>query len=406
MKILHVLDHSIPLHSGYTFRTRSILKEQVYLGWETYHVTSPKHSIETKSDIEEEMIDGLYFYRTQMPKGVLSRIPVVNQWVIVRALKRRLIALVNKIKPDVLHAHSPSLNGQAAVSVGKKMGIPVVYEVRAFWEDAAVDHGTTTENSLRYGITKAMETSVLKHADAVTTICDGLRKDIISRGIAAKKITVIANAVNMDTFVKIKEKNSSLENELGLKNKTVLGFIGSYYAYEGLPLLLQAFSLIQKENKDIRIILVGGGPQEKNLKALAIELGISDKVIFTGRVPHEAVQKYYSIVDLLVYPRFSMRLTELVTPLKPIEAMAQNKLVLASDVGGHKEIIEDGKNGFLFAAGDSEHLAERIIEILKMSGSWNNIKENAFEYVEEYRTWPNSVAHYKKVYQTILSRTG
>jgi len=406
MKILHVLDHSIPLHSGYTFRTRSILKEQICLGWETYHVTSPKHSIETKSDVEEEMIDGLYFYRTQMPKGVLSRIPVVNQWVIVRALERRLEKLVKKIKPDILHAHSPSLNGQAAVSVGKKLGIPVVYEIRAFWEDAAVDHGTTTENSLRYGITKAMETSVLKHADAVTTICDGLRNDIISRGIAAKKITVIANAVNMDTFVKIKEKNASLESELGLENKTVLGFIGSYYAYEGLPLLLQAFSLIQKENEDVRILLVGGGPQEKNLKELAIELGISDKVIFTGRVPHEDVQKYYSVVDLLVYPRFSMRLTELVTPLKPIEAMAQNKLVLASDVGGHKEIIEDGKNGFLFTAGDSEHLAERIIEVLKMSGSWSNIKENAYKYVEKYRTWPNSVANYKKVYQTVLSRTG
>ena len=180
MKILHILDHSIPLHSGYTFRTRAILEQQRKLGWDTYHVTSAKHLGNTAAF---EEIDGLQFYRSDQPTGWLAGLPVVNQWAIVETLYRRLIEIIPQIKPDVLHAHSPALNGLAALRAAHKYRLPLVYECRAFWEDAAVDHGTTLEGSVRYRLTKYLETFVFKRADAVTTICEGLRGDIARRGI-------------------------------------------------------------------------------------------------------------------------------------------------------------------------------------------------------------------------------
>ncbi|WP_256360681.1 glycosyltransferase [Methylomonas koyamae] len=142
MKILHILDHSIPLHSGYTFRTRAILEQQRKLGWDTYHITSAKHLGATA---ELEDVDGLTFFRSASPSGWLATLPIINQWGIVETLYRRLDQIIPQIKPDILHAHSPALNGLAALRAAKKYRLPLVYECRAFWEDAAVDHGTTHE---------------------------------------------------------------------------------------------------------------------------------------------------------------------------------------------------------------------------------------------------------------------
>ena len=142
--------------------------------------------------------------------------------------------------PQILHAHSPVLNAMPALRVGKRLGIPVVYEVRAFWEDAAVDHGTTTEGSLRYRLTRRLETRALRHAAHVFTICEGLRGDIVARGIAPERVTVIPNAVDIDSFEPGGLPDAALAASLDLQGATVLGFIGSFYAYEGLDLLLAA----------------------------------------------------------------------------------------------------------------------------------------------------------------------
>lgn len=158
MKVLHILDHSIPLHSGYTFRTRAIIEHQRSLDWETYHVTSPKHA---GANVREEKIDGLHFYRTPPAPGWQAKLPVVNQMAVVKELQKRLRGIVEMIEPDLLHAHSPALNGVAALSVGRRYAIPVMYEVRAFWEDAAVDHGTSRSWGLRYRLTRKLEDYVL-----------------------------------------------------------------------------------------------------------------------------------------------------------------------------------------------------------------------------------------------------
>ncbi|WP_026280832.1 MULTISPECIES: TIGR04063 family PEP-CTERM/XrtA system glycosyltransferase [unclassified Thioalkalivibrio] len=395
MKILHVLDHSIPLHSGYTFRTAAILREQHRLGWETFHLTSPKQGA---VDADEEDVDGLHFYRTRYRPRTL---PGLGEWGLMRALTRRLETVAREVRPDVLHAHSPVLNALPALRVGRRLGIPVVYEVRAFWEDAAVDHGTSREHGLRYRLTRGFETHVFRRVDHVTTICEGLRQDIVARGIPPDRVTVIPNAVDAEAFRLGGAPDAELKAQLGLGDARVLGFIGSFYAYEGLDLLLEAYPRIREQAPDVRILLVGGGPQAERLQEQARRLGIADQVVFAGRVPHDQVQRYYDLVDLLVYPRHSMRLTELVTPLKPLEAMAQGRLLVASDVGGHQELIRHGETGWLFPADDSEALANTVLDTLAREPEWDAVRAAGRRFVERERTWARSVARYQAIYERL-----
>ena len=399
MKILHVFDHTLPLHSGYTFRSAAILRNQQKMGWETFHLSGPK---QINCSVMEEDADGLHFYRTPKPTGLLAKLPGGDPFAVMGAIEARLLSLAKDLQPDVIHAHSPVLDAVPAIRVGRKLGIPVVYEIRAFWEDAAVDHGSTKEGSLRYKLTRALETWAVKNADAVTVICEGLRRDLASRGIAPGKITVIPNAVDIDKFEMGGKPDPELKLKLGLGNSRVLGFIGSFYAYEGLDLLIAALPTILKQMPDVKLLLVGGGPQDAALKRQVMALDLKDRVIFTGRVPHAEVNRYYDLVDVLVYARHPMRLTELVTPLKPLEAMAQGRLMVASDVGGHKELIQDGKTGVLFHAGSVGDLASKVVGLLKYEDGWDRMKKNGRQFVEAERNWAASVARYRGVYGSLV----
>ncbi|WP_259780720.1 TIGR04063 family PEP-CTERM/XrtA system glycosyltransferase [Aestuariispira ectoiniformans] len=404
MRVLHILDHSIPLHSGYSFRTLSLLKGQRERGWETFHLTSPKHTMPYKP-VEE--VDGWTFYRTKRPEGPLAGLPVIGEVMLMNALTRRIIEVAREVKPDILHAHSPALNGLPALRAGKKLGIPVMYEVRGFWEDAAVSHGTSREGGLRYRLTRALETYVLKHSDGAGAICDGLRQDIIARGIPQEKLVVIPNAVDLEKFPDQQtEVKPQLQEKLGLTGKLVLGFIGSFYEYEGLDLLLEALPRILEQRSDVKVLFVGGGQDEDHLRRRARELGVEDHVAFAGRVPHNEVQDYYALVDILVYPRKSMRLTDLVTPLKPLEAMAQRRIFIASDVGGHKELIRHGETGTLFKADSAEDLAASVLELAGDRERWPKLAAAGRDYVENVRNWRNSVANYVPLYERLLARSG
>lgn len=398
MRILHILDHSIPLHSGYAFRTLSILQQQRALGWETFHLTGPKQGMST---VNEEEVQGWQFFRTPPPGGVLGGIPGIAEIELMGEIAYRIEQVVKRVRPHILHAHSPVLNAIPALRVGRRLGIPVVYEVRASWEDAAVDHGTTKAGGLRYRLSRALETWALRRVDAVTTICQGLHDEIVARGIAPQKVTVIPNAVDVEEFAASGAPDVELRRQLALDGATVIGFIGSFYAYEGLALLLRAVPSILREVPSVRVLLVGGGRQEAELKRMVEQMGISKQVIFTGRVPHDSVQRYYDLIDVLVYPRLSMRLTELVTPLKPLEAMAQGRLFVASDVGGHKELIRDGKTGVLFKAGDCDALAAAVIDLLRNPARWPELRATARTFVETERNWRVSVARYRPVYAAL-----
>ncbi len=393
MRSLQLFDHSVPLHSGYSFRSRNLLLRQKERGWQTLQVTSPRHY---KDGPNPETVHDLTFHRSQTPSGFQTKLPVLRELAEIRASKAKMLAVANDFKPDVIHAHSPVLNAVAAGQAARKIGVPFVYEIRAFWEDAAVGNGTTAAGSARYHLTKMLESRAVGQADAVTVICDGLRDDLISRGFPQEKLFIIPNAVDLSQFGGQPPRDSALADNLGLDGKIVLGFLGSFYDYEGLDILIEAMTMLPN---DIHALLVGGGPRDAALKAQAKALGLSERIHFTGRVDHNEVSRYYSLIDILVFPRKSMRLTELVTPLKPLESMAQLKLVAASSVGGHRELIESGKTGALFEPDNPKALADCVSDLLQHKGDWPQILDNGRSYVENVRNWPNSVANYQAVYQ-------
>jgi PEP-CTERM/exosortase A-associated glycosyltransferase len=277
-----------------------------------------------------------------------------------------------------------------------------VYEVRALWEDGAVDHGTAAAGGWRYRASRALETRVLRSAQAVTTICHGLRRELVSRGIPDAKVTVIPNAVDSTRFTLAGAPDPALAQRWGLAGTRVIGFIGSFYGYEGLSLLLDATPALLARRGDLRVLLVGGGDQEDALRRQARERGIADRVLFAGRVPHDEIQEYYNLIDVLVYPRWSTRVTELVTPLKPLEAMAQGRLVVASDVGGHRELIQEG-TALLFRAGDAASLAETVLAALESPERTAAMRAAGRRFVETERTWERSVSRYIDVYHDALN---
>ncbi len=399
MRILHILDHSLPLHSGYTFRTLSILRESQALGWETIHLTSPKQGGDPA--VRDEIVDGWQFFRTPPVRGLVTDLPAVGELELMGELSHRIDVLVRRFHPHIIHAHSPVLNAMPALRVGRRTRVPVVYELRALWEDAAVDHGTTREGSLRYRLSRGLETYAAKRAAHVFTICEGLRGELASRGVHPSKITVVPNGVDIEKFSMNSVADDALARSLGLAGNTVLGFAGSFYGYEGLGLLLSAMPAILQTRPNVRLLLVGGGFQEDTLRRQAQELGIADKVVFTGRVPHADVNRYYDLIDVLVYPRLSMRLTDLVTPLKPLEAMAQGRLVVGSDCGGHREMMRDGESAILFKAGDAVDLTTKVLGLLAKPEIWPQLRATARRYVEEERNWKTCVANYAPVYERL-----
>ncbi len=396
MRILHVLDHGLPLQSGYTFRTRAILKAQEARGWQVAAVTGPRHGLAPDA---VESVDGLTFYRTQATRkgGVLGEVGGLA------AFARRIDAAVDAFRPDMLHAHSPVLDAIAALRVARARGLPLVYEIRAFWEDAAVGNGTGTEGSAKYRVTRAMENWAVQRADAVAVICEGLRGDLIARGVAADKIVVSPNGVDLTLFGEPVARDPALAASLGLEDAETIGFIGSFYDYEGLDDLIAAMPALVTARPKARLLLVGGGPMEVALRAQAAASPAADAIRFVGRVPHTEVERYYALVDVLAYPRKRMRLTDLVTPLKPLEAMAQGKLVAASDVGGHRELIRDGDTGTLFAPDDPAAIAMALAGLLADRSGWDARRARGRAFVEAERNWSSNIRRYDPVYQRLTS---
>jgi PEP-CTERM/exosortase A-associated glycosyltransferase len=398
MRILHVLDHGLPLQSGYTFRTRAIVKAQLARGWDALCLTGPRHAAATPGP---EHVDGIEFHRTVgRPGGP----PPLREMREIAAFRARIDQTIRAWRPDLVHVHSPVLNALAALPVARRHKLPLVYEIRAFWEDAAVGNGTGREGSARYRLTRALETRAARKADGVVVICEGLRRDLLGRGIAAAKIIVSPNGVDLDLFGDPAARDAALAGSLGLAGADVLGFIGSFYDYEGIDDLIAAMPALVARRPRAMLLLVGGGPMEAELRGQAAASPVADRIRFVGRVPHDEVELYYALIDILVYPRKVMRLTELVTPLKPLEAMAQQRLVAASDVGGHRELIEDGVTGTLFPPDDPEAMAAALDRLFADRSRWDERRQTARQFVERDRNWSSNISRYAPLYQQLTGK--
>jgi PEP-CTERM/exosortase A-associated glycosyltransferase len=389
-RVLHVLDHSLPLGSGYSYRSRSIVSAQRRLGLEPIVLTSPKQGTDRDGC---DLVDGIRHYRTGRTGG---RLPFARELLLMRRLASRIIQVARTEKSEVIHAHSPSLNGLPALWAGRRLGLPVIYEVRTFWEDAAVNNGSFGATSLRYRLSRRLETVVLRRAHRVVAICEGIRSEVISRGIPVSRVAVAPNAVDGE-WLTSRVRASELAAQLGLGAGPVFGYIGSFSRYEGLLFLIEAMPDILVRFPGARLLLVGGGRDEEAVREAAQRAGVA--VVMAGRVPQEQVRDFYSLIDVFVLPRRRIRLTELVTPLKPLEAMALGIPVLASDIGGHAELVNDGETGLLFKAESSESLVEQASRLARDPALRTQLGAAGRRWVESERLWDRIVARYLPLYE-------
>lgn len=400
MRILHVLDHGPPMHSSYAFRTGAMLAAQKALGWEVRGVTGARHIAEGP---DPEAVDGASYHRA--PRVPPGRSPV-REWRELRALSAAVGQVARTWKPDVVHAHSPVLNALAAAPVARKLGVPFVYEVRAFWEDIPVATGAGQQGDARYRLTRAVETRAAEGADGLVVVSEGLRGDLAGRGIPRARIALVPNGVDARLFGRPAPRDAGLAGAMGLgRDDEVVGYIGSLRAYEGVDLLIDAMPALVERRPKLSLLLVGGGAEEAALRARAAASPARSRIHFTGLVPQRDVPALYGLVDMLAYPRRRTRLTELVPPLKPLEAMAAGKLVVASDVGGHRELIRDGATGTLFAPGDAGAIADAIAGLFADRSGWGKRREAARRFVESEGNWSSNVRRYQPLYETLLGRT-
>jgi len=403
MTVVHVLRYSIPNLSGYTMRSQALIEGQQAFGARPVVVTSARH----EAPAERETLNGILYERCRLSRHPLLRwmqtaLPGVRDLATMHALYRRIMAVARRESADLIHAHSPVMCGFPAWVAARRLGLPLIYEVRALWEDAAVDQEKTSEGALAYRLTRAAETFVLRRADRVVVICGGLKQELMQRGIDAAKIAVVPNGVNTAEFQPLTGKDEAVLRRYGLNGQTIIGFIGSFFQFEGLESLLAAVPYLRQRHPGIKVLIVGTGESEAALRRTAEASGVSDSVIFTGRVPHEQIHAYYSVMDVLVYPRLSRRITELVTPLKPLEAMALGKPVVASDVGGLKELVKDGETGLLFKAEDPQDLAAKCLRVATDRALADRLARHGRAYVEEEREWSTSCAATAALYRDVL----
>ena len=342
---------------------------------------------------EEEMIDGIRHLRTE--ERVNENRPGLREYRFQEVLWHRVVKAIAAERPDIVHVHSPAYNGVAALRAARPKRVPCVYEMRAVWEDAAVDRGKFGARGILYQAARSLETYVLKRADAVVTICEGLRGEVLSRGIPTSRVFVVPNAVEADRFKPL-QRDVALAQSLGIKGGPVFGFLGSLFNYEGVEDLIAAVPDVLERRPGVQLLVVGGGEREAQVRDQIARLGPS--FIYRPRVPHSEIDAYYSVIDWLVYPRRSVRLTELVTPLKPLEAMAMCKAVIASDIGGHREMITHDETGLLYRAGDYQALVETLCRAAGDPDLSGRLACAGREYATRERNWSAVSRNYEQVY--------
>jgi PEP-CTERM/exosortase A-associated glycosyltransferase len=405
MRVLHVLHNSLPLVCGYSVRSAAIIEHQRRLGLDPVVVTSAQNP--NPGAALADVVDGVVHYRTAPFTG--SNIPLLRERAMMRALQSRIEAVIAEVRPDVVHAHSPVLVGLPALRAARDHGLPFVYEIRDLWENASVDRGKFAHNSLRYRLARRIETHVLRQADAVVTICETLRGELADRVGGRSRVTVVANGVDPSSFDPATSGDRA-RARWNLGGARVIAYVGTFQPYEGLDLLVRAMAMLAARCPDARLVIAGGSvgqstALEVSLRHLARDLGVSDRIVFTGRVPHQIVNELYAAADVLAYPRILTRTTALTTPLKPLEAMAMGKAVVASDVPAMQELVADDQTGLICRAGDAEDLARCCLTLLENRELAAALGARAHRWILDTRRWPLLVDRYQQIYRTVLAST-
>jgi glycosyltransferase involved in cell wall biosynthesis len=392
-----VVTDALPSTSaGYTIRTQEIALAQRAVGLDP-HVSTRIGFPVTAGAIDGRAVvavDGVPYHRLLpwvMP-GRMDRL--------YRAHLRHAARLTGRLRPAVLHAASNYANAVIALALRDMTGLPVVYEVRGFWEDTWLSrHAASAELTLsdRYVRTRALETHCMTAADVVVTLGEAMRDEIVERGVPAENVVIVPNGVSESFLRPLPQDGGRLRASLGIQpGEQVVGLVSSLVAHEGIGTLLEAVRLLNDQGVRARALIVGDGPERTALQRQAAALGLD--AIFTGRVPAARVRDYHAVLDVFVVPRTPDRVCQLVTPLKPVEAMASGLPVVVSSVRALAEIVRDGETGLLFPPLDAVALAGQLSELLDNPELRRKLGASAREWVARDRTWAHNAARYREVY--------
>jgi PEP-CTERM/exosortase A-associated glycosyltransferase len=404
MKVLHVLETSIPHTVGYTVRANAIIENQVKLGLEVVVVTSPLFPVTGIAPAYEEFA-GVRYYRTNhIPTPASARSKLGSYWrraKMMRLYRHAVLAIATAECVDIIHAHSSYSNAYAAVPAARRLNVPLVYEVRTLWGESAVVEDGWRSDSWKYRMIWRLELGAMRRADCVVPIARGIYEELASRGVPKEKMQIVPNGVDTSKFIP-RPKDLGLAAGIGLADKFIVGFIGSMRKLEGLSTLLDAYAACRRNGAAIGLVLVGDGPDRAPLEARTRDLKLED-VHFTGNVPHNEVAAWYSILDVVAYPRIRAVITERVTPLKPLEVMALGKTCVGSDVGGLLELIENKRTGMIFRSGDSDHLAQVLMSLMANPSLTYELGQASMKFVKNEREWSVIVGRYREIYTRLIA---
>jgi glycosyltransferase involved in cell wall biosynthesis len=395
-RVLHIVTDALPSTSaGYTVRTQEIAVAQRNAGLDPHVVTRIGFPV-TAGAIDGRRtvtVDGVPYHRL-LPWVMPGRMDTIAQTHLRHAAR-----LARQLQPAVLHAASNYSNALIALALGDAMHLPVVYEVRGFWEDTWLSRHAATanlESSDRYRLSRALETHCMRAADLVVTLGEAMRDEIIERGVPESTILIVPNGVSAE-FLRPLPDGTRLRHDLGIADdEYVVGEVSSLVAHEGIGTLLEAVKILNDRGVKTRALIVGDGPERGALQRRAATLGLN--AIFTGRVPMARVREFHAVLDVFVVPRTRDRVCQLVTPLKPVEAMASGLPVVVSAVKALGEIVEDRVTGLQAPPQDAGALADRLQQLLSSPELRKKLGDNAREWVARDRTWEHNAARYRDAY--------
>jgi glycosyltransferase involved in cell wall biosynthesis/2-polyprenyl-3-methyl-5-hydroxy-6-metoxy-1,4-benzoquinol methylase len=389
-RVLCILHASLPyISNGYSTRSHALLCALRENGWDAQGVTRLGFPVDLNAFASEtprdtSLVESVpYNHLADARRGYGSR--PVDQYL--HGYADALVDMATRYRPALLHAASNYLNGVAANAAASRLGLPSIYEVRGFWEITRLSRDPQWQESDQFAMMVRMETEAANKASAVIAITSSLKDELVRRGVNGDKITVVPNGINPSRFSP-RPRDLDLAEKLGVQDKKVIGYIGSMVDYEGLDLLIQAVTMLKEEGRDgFRVLMVGNGAAYESLKVLTKLNNMENVVLFTGRIPHEEVVSYYSLVDIAPFPRKGIPVCEMVSPLKPFEAMAMGKTVVGSDVAALAEIIKDGETGLLHHKENPEHLAHVLKTLLDDNELCLRLGESGRKWVLRERNW-------------------
>ena len=413
MKVLHILDYSLrSRQAGYTIRSKYIFDTQSKIGLEPIVATRFKdtHLIDSKFLVKEEYLDRVLYLNDMIQTSLdlhfqslgvrqVRHSAALHREGLLRQFQNHISRVVEIHKPEVIHVASPAQNALISAEVGHKYNLPVIYEVRGLWHETGVVTGTLNTSSKEYQYRHFLFLEAMKCADLIITLAETMKEEFIREGIPENKIFIVPNGVDTSKFTP-RSYPIHLAERLGFGSGHVtIGHIGSIRKLEGLRWLLKAGKILLSRHPDVKILIVGGGDEVQPLQRLATELGLDSVVHFTGQVPHEDIFDYYAMIDIFVIPRVRSLVTELVTPIKPYEAMAMGKAVIVSDVAALREIIDDGMTGSICNADDPEDLAQKCAALIEDTQLRAKIGNRARQWISEHRDWQQVVTNYEPIYK-------